>query len=362
MAHLRTLALGPFVTEGGHRLPDVTVGFRTWGDPSAPAVVIGHALTGDTDAVSWWSGLVGPGKLVDPAHHFVICAGALGSCVGTTGPGTNAGGARLGSRFPRVTIRDQARLHLRLLDHLEVAKVALAAGGSMGGMQMLELALCDAEAGPDRVDRLLLIGMGAAHGAWQIGVSEAQRMAIRADPRWRGGDFPADDPPADGLASARAMAMMTYRSAALFADRFGRGTQDRDFAIASYLRYQGAKLVDRFDAGSYVALTEAMDTHDALRHRSVDTLARLRTPALCVGISSDVLYPPEESRDLADRLGHGRYALLDSPFGHDAFLVDFDALDALARPFFAETGFYSCPPHHASIPIQPTGVLAWTCS
>lgn len=343
----------PFVTERGDRLPGVTVAYRTWGTLNAAAdnaVVVCHALTGDTDAASWWPGLVGPGRLVNPDRHFVICANALGSCYGTTGPGTlDAEGRRLGSRFPRVTIRDQARLHARLLNHLGVRSVTLAVGASMGGMQALELALVDREAGPDRVRRLVLIGMGAAHGAWQIGISEAQRMAIRADPKWQGGDFAPDAPPVAGLAAARAAAMMTYRSPALFGGRFGRERHeprfepdDPRYAVESYLRYQGAKLVGRFDAGAYVRLTEAMDDHDVGqgrgREHAASALARLSCEALCIGISSDALYPPEESRHLAGLLPNGHYAELDSPFGHDAFLVDFEALDALVRPFLTDTG------------------------
>ena len=355
MSPLQTLRLGAFTTEAGARLPDVAVAFRTWGAldaDAANAVVLCHALTGDSDAAAWWPGLLGPGRVADPERHFVVCANALGSCYGTDGPATtDADGRRLGSRFPRVTVRDQARLHARLLNRLGVRGVALAAGGSMGGMQALELALVDREAGPDRVRRLVLVGMGAAHGAWQIGIGEAQRLAVRADGRWRGGDFPADDPPEAGLAAARAMAMMTYRSPALFDGRFGREPHeprfepgDPRFAVESYLRYQGAKLAARFDAGSYVGLTEAMDTHDVgrggNREDAAAALARLGADALCVGIASDVLYPPAESRRLAEALPAGRYAELDSPFGHDAFLVDFEALDALVRPFLADTGFF----------------------
>ncbi len=367
MTHLFSPA-APFVTERGDTLDGVTVAYRTWGAldaDAANAVVVCHALTGDADAPAWWPGLVGPGLVVDPARHFVVCANALGSCYGTTGPGTAApDGRRLGRRFPRITVRDQARLHALLLDHLGVRGVALAAGGSMGGMQALELALTDREAradgtaGRDRVRRLVLVGMGAAHGAWQIGTSEAQRLAIGADPRWQNGDFAASDPPLAGLAAARAMALLSYRSPELFADRFGRTPHDATphaaadaldgdpcdgdaprFAVESYLRYQGAKLGRRFDAGSYVALTHAMDAHDIDRGRDCAVVDGLGADALCVGISSDVLYPPAESRALAARLPRGRYAELVSPFGHDAFLVDFAGLDALLRPFLADTGF-----------------------
>jgi homoserine O-acetyltransferase len=348
MPDLRTFHLDLFTTERGDALRGVEVAFQTWGRLRADgtnAVLVGHALTGTADAADWWPGLIGPGRVLDPARHFIICANALGGCAGTTGPATpGPDGERLGSRFPRLSVRDMARLHGLLLDHLGVTAVQLALGGSMGGMQALELALTDRERGPDRVRRLALIGMGAAHGAWQIGFGEAQRLAIRADARWRGGRFPAADPPADGLAAARAMGMMTYRSPALFAERFGRAAQPADpdgaFALESYLRYQGRKLVARFDAGSYVRLTEAMDDHDIARDRHPAILDGLAADALCIGISSDALYPPAESRALAARLPRGRYAELRSPFGHDAFLVDFDGLDALLRPFLADTGFF----------------------
>ncbi len=355
MPDLQTFHLARFTTEAGDRLPDVTVAYRTWGTLSAAAgnaVVVCHALTGDTDAPSWWPGVVGEGRVVDPARQFVICANALGSCYGTTGPATlDADGRRLGSRFPRVTIRDQARLHARLLNHLGVRGVALAIGASMGGMQALELALVDREAGPDRVRRLVLIGMGAAHSAWAIGTSEAQRMAIRADARWRDGDYPPDDPPEAGLAAARAAAMLTYRTPEQVQARFGRERHhprfeptDPRFAVESYLRYQGAKLSARFDAGSYVRLTEAMDGHDVGQGRgredAVSALARLGTHAVVVGISTDRLYPPAECRQLAAWLPAGRYAELTSDFGHDGFLVDGDALDALVRPLLARTGFF----------------------
>ncbi len=352
----QTFRLDRFTTESGDRLPDVEVAYQTWGALNASAdnaVVVCHALTGDADAAEWWPGVVGPGKIIDPARHFVVCANALGSCYGTTGPATlDHEGKRLGSRFPRVKIRDQARLHTRLLNHLGVRGVALAIGASMGGMQALELALVDREAGPDRVRRLVLVGMGAAHSAWAVGTGEAQRMSIRADARWRGGDFPADDPPVAGLAAARAAAMLTYRSPESFDERFGRERHqprfeptDPRFAVESYLRYQGDKLVGRFDAGAYVRLTEAMDSHDVGRGRGREdaptALAQLRADALCVGISSDLLYPPAESRQLAEWLPGARYAELVSPFGHDAFLVDFDALDALVRPFLEAAGFFS---------------------
>lgn len=333
----------PFVTESGFVFERPEVAYRTWGRLGAArdnAVVVCHALTGTPDAADWWGGLFGPGRPLDPARHFIVCANVLGSCYGTTGPRSAdpATGQPYGTRFPVVTIRDTVRLHGRLLDALGVEGVALAIGGSMGGMQALEWALTDA-----RVRAAVVVAAGHAHTAWQIGISEAQRQAIYADPRWRGGDYPPDDPPAAGLAAARAMAMMSYRSPALFQARFGRARQADDpdaFAVESYLRHQGRKLVGRFDALSYVRLTQMMDRHDAAAGRGTPeaVLGALGVPLLAVGLSSDVLYPPAEVRALATLARHGAYAELETPFGHDAFLVDFEALACAMAPFLAAHG------------------------
>jgi homoserine O-acetyltransferase/O-succinyltransferase len=333
----------PFVTESGFAFERPEVAYRTWGRLNAArdnAVVVCHALTGTPDAADWWAGLFGPGRLLDPERHFVVCANVLGSCYGTTGPRSvdPASGAPYGGQFPVVTVRDTVRLHGRLLDALGVEGVACVIGGSLGGMQALEWALID-----PRVRAAVVAATGHEHSAWQIGISEAQRLAIYADPRWRGGDYPEDDPPAAGLAAARAMAMMSYRSAELFAGRFGRAPQDGDadtFAIESYLRYQGQKLAGRFDACSYVRLTQMMDRHDVAAGRGTAkaVLGALDVPLLAVGISSDVLYPPEAPRRLAALARQGEYAELDTPFGHDAFLVAFEQLNEAMTPFLRAHG------------------------
>jgi homoserine O-acetyltransferase len=326
----------PFETESGFVFERPVIAYRTWGALSEArdnVVVVCHALTGDTDAADWWAPLFGAGRVCDPERHFVLCANVLGSCYGTTGPRSidPATGQPYGGRFPRVTVRDTVRLHRHLLDVLGVRGVEVAIGGSMGGMQALEWGLLD-----ERVRRLALIAIGPQHTPWQIGISEAQRQAIYADARWHGGDYPPDDPPVDGLAAARMMAMMSYRSPALFDERFGRGVCDADvFEIESYLRYQGAKLADRFDAASYVRLTQLMDSFDpaAARGPLADVLGAVAQSALVVGIRSDVLYPPADARRLAALLPHATYAELDSDFGHDAFLADAERLHDLMAPF-----------------------------
>ncbi|MEL6442851.1 MAG: homoserine O-acetyltransferase [Bacteroidota bacterium] len=362
----------PFTTEGGFTFEAPEVAYKTWGtlSPAADnAVLICHALTGHAAADEWMGDLLGEGKLLDPARHFVIATNALGSCYGTTGPRSRnpVTGELYGGAFPHVTIRDMVRLQRRLLDDLGVRRLALVIGGSMGGMQALEWAAMDAleedefkGGGPDGqpfVGRLAVLAAGAAHTAWQIGISEAQRSAITADPRWRGGFYPPYDPPRAGLAAARQMAMMTYRSPLLFAERFARTQRgDGTFEIASYLQHQGEKLVQRFDAVTYVRLTEAMDSHDVARDRPgttiADALAQVTIPAVVVGITSDVLYPPHEQQALGAALPNGIYLELDSPFGHDAFLVDFEKLDALLRSFVHAAAADSVTPGKSAPPAR----------
>jgi homoserine O-acetyltransferase len=200
-------------------------------------------------------------------------------------------------------------------------------------MHVLEWAFETTDDGAPFVQALVPIAVGGRHTAWQIGWSEAQRQAITTDPKWRGGEYPLDDPPTDGLASARMMAMVSYRSQPSFDGRFGRDVMaDQDgapYAVESYLRYQGEKLVDRFDPGCYVALTQQMDTHDVARGRGAyeAVLESIEQPALVVGIDSDVLYPLSEQRELAAHLPRATLEVLSAPHGHDAFLIELDALN-----------------------------------
>jgi homoserine O-acetyltransferase len=324
--------------EAGRRLAPVRVAYRTWGvlnEAGDNAVVVCHALTGSADADRWWAGMFGPGRALDPDRDFVVCANLLGSCYGTTGPTAidPASGRRYGPDFPPVTVRDMVRLQFALLQHLGVRRVQLALGGSLGGMLALEWPLLY----PALVRAVAPIAVSGRHSAWCIGLSEAQRQAICADPLWRDGRYAPESPPAAGLAVARMIAMCTYRSRASFDQRFDRRPQDETglFAVESYLRHQGRKLVDRFDACTYMKLTEAMDAHDVARGRGgyEETLRGVRQPALVVSIPSDVLYPPEEQEELARLLPHAELRRLDSPHGHDSFLIDTDALSEMVVEF-----------------------------
>jgi homoserine O-acetyltransferase len=298
---------GPFLLESGESLPRVRVAYRTWGtlDPGGSnGVLVCHALTGSADADVWWQDLFG--RSLDPAKDFIVCSNVLGSCYGTT-------------RAAEVSVRDMVRVQMALLDALGVRRLRLVIGGSLGGMQVLEWALLD----PERVEAIAAIATSGRHSAWCIALGEAQRQAIRIDP-------------IRGLAAARALAMCTYRSRASFEARFGRRRREPGrFEVESWLHHHGDRLLERFDADAYVALTRAMDTHDVARGRGEyeDVLRSIRVPALIVSIDSDVLYPPEEQAELASRIPKARLATLRSPHGHDAFLIETKELDRLVSEF-----------------------------
>ncbi len=338
----RRVAVGSFPLECGAVLPQVEIAYRTWGPRGArrpaSAVLVCHALTGSADVDAWWPRLLGGGRALDPERELVICSNVLGGCYGTTGPASvePRRGRPWGADFPPITVRDMVRLQAWLLDELEVERLSLVVGGSLGGMQALEWAATF----PERVEAVAAIATSARHSAWCIGLSEAQRQAILGDPDWRRGHYPAERPPRRGLAVARMIAMCGYRSWQSFDRRFGRQRGEDGYAVESYLRAQGEKLAARFDAASYVTLTRAMDAHDVGRDRGgvVAALSRFAGRALVVAIDSDVLYPPQEQQELAAALPGGELAWLRSPHGHDAFLIEAAAVDALLHDFREAAG------------------------
>lgn len=330
----------PFPLECGEELLQVQVAYRTWGTLNAAkdnGVLICHAFTGSADADYWWSPFFGSGKSLDPDRDFIICSNILGSCYGTTGPTSinPKTGEMYGANFPAITVRDMVHLQARFLEEIGVRSLNLAIGGSLGGMQVLEWAVLY----PDRVKAIAPIAICGRHSAWCIAWSEAQRQAIYADPNWKGGHYSENALPLQGLAIARMIAMSTYRSWENFAQRFGRQFQknkaNSQFAISSYLQYQGEKLVDRFDANSYIVLSQAMDSHDLSRpHLDYESVLRnIPHPTLVVGITTDVLYPPIEQEELAELIPNTTLAWLDSPNGHDAFLIDMEELNNFVFDF-----------------------------
>jgi homoserine O-acetyltransferase len=327
----------PLHLESGDVLDDVTVAYRTWGRLNSTkdnAVLVCHALTGSADVDGWWSDLLGPGRALDPNRDFVVATNVLGGCYGTSGPSGPAGpsGKAPGPDFPSITIRDQVQAQAQALRALGVEGMDLVVGGSMGGMQALEWAAME----PLPVSAVSAIGTPARHHPWAMGLAETQRQAIRADPAWKGGRYENRNPPEAGLATARMVALCSYRSPGSFHLRFERDVHpEGGFQVGSYLRYQGQKLSSRFDANSYLVLTEAMDTHDLARGRGTlgEALAGLRPRIQILGIQSDVLYPPHEIQELAEGIPDGTVGWIDSPHGHDAFLIEQDQVDSAVRGF-----------------------------
>lgn len=331
----------PFVTESGVRIERPVVAYQTWGELNSQrdnVVLVCHALTGNAAADEWFGGMFGAGKPIDPSRHFVICTNVLGSCYGTTGPASvnPATGRPYRVDFPIVTIRDMVRLQQRLFDALNINSIEMVVGGSMGGMQALEWCIMDG-----RPQSAVFIGMGKSHASWAIGISHAQRQAIYNDPNWADGYYGTTNRPEQGLAVARMIAMNSYRHPADYDQKFARNLQgnSKQFQVESYLNYQGGKINQRFDAVSYVRLTQAMDRHDVARNRSSyqNVLGRVDIPTLVVGIESDLLYPVEEQHELAELLSNSRYREIQSVHGHDAFLIEFDQLNAMIAPFLIET-------------------------
>lgn len=328
------VALGAFEFASGARLSDLVVAYRHDGLPPAdgPQIVVVHALTGSADAAGdWWEPLIGPGRALDTDRYGVLCANLLGGRYGTTGPTSidPDTGSPWGDSFPEVSTRDQAAAMWRLLDTLGIDRVALVTGGSLGGMVALEVALLQ----PARVDRLLPMAAPAATGPMAVAWNRIQALLIE-----RLGD--------EGLALARQLAMTTYRSEADFDRRFGRERQpDGRFSVISYLDYQGTKLVERFDGDTYRVLAGAMDRHDIGEGRgglsaALGALALSGTRLTALGIEDDILYGPRQVRVLADTAAaagvRSRYRELRSDKGHDAFLVEWDQIDAVIRDALAD--------------------------
>ncbi|WP_083486266.1 homoserine O-acetyltransferase MetX [Alicyclobacillus ferrooxydans] len=372
--HCRVARMPRFQCETGQVIFNLDVVYETWGELNAArdnAVVVCHALTGDAHAGpstlgadpsdGWWQGLIGPGKALDPEKYFVICSNVLGGCSGTTGPSSIApDGIHYGLRFPLVSIRDMVRAQINLIDSLGVEGVELVIGGSLGGMQVWEWLIEDC----DRVKNGIVMAAHAAFPPLAIGYNAAMRKAITSDPAWQQGDYYGGQAPTDGLALARTIGMLTYRAGGLYDVKFERrqtstglsdaiggeggiggtdgtgGTGRQEFTrpvyeVESYLAYNGEKFVKRFDANSYLYLTKAMDGHDIGRARGgLDAaLAMIQSKTTVVGINSDYLY---QSSDLAQTVARAEelgapltYLELDSPHGHDAFLIEYDMLNAL---------------------------------
>lgn len=310
---------------GGGTLAGATIGYQTWGTLNIArdnVIWICHALSGSSDAASWWPQLIGAGQAIDPAKYFIVCANVLGGCYGSLGPQSRApDGQRWGIRFPRIGIADMVEQQRLLADHLGISGIECVIGGSMGGFQALEWAARE----PDRVRSLAVIASSWRQPAQAIALADLQSRLIRNDPKFRDGDYPLHDPPVEGLSLARQLGHISYRTPEELDQRFGRERRaDGQFQVLSYLQRQGEKLVERFDALSYLVLSEALNAYDFCEGRGELRVAarRIRQPALITGILTDQLYPPSESAKLATALPEGHLEWIDAASGHDGFLLE----------------------------------------
>jgi homoserine O-acetyltransferase len=333
----------PFLFESGGQLDSVTVAYETWGELNASrsnAVLVLHALSADAHAYGpegrghltsgWWNGVIGPGLGIDTDHFFVVCPNVLGACQGTTGPSSLApDGRAFGSRFPVITIRDQVDVEVAFSNYLEIDTWAGMVGGSMGAMRALEWAIGQ----PNRVQQAIVLSVGAASTADEIALCSLQIRAIKNDPHFNGGDYyDSGSAPIDGMAIARGLGQFTYRTGNEFEIRFGRELQEEsdivgssDYAIESYLKYQGAKLGRRFDPNSYIVLSDAMNHHDVGRGRGgiATALGSIQIPVTVAGILSDRLYPLELQEQLVKLIPDASpLKVITSDFGHDGFLLE----------------------------------------
>lgn len=323
-----------FPLESGRSLPQLQIGYHTYGklnEAHDNVIWICHALTANSDVADWWSGLTGTGKVWNPEKYFIVCANILGSCYGSSGPLSINPETEMPfyAHFPMVTIRDMVQAHILLRKHLQIEKIALLAGGSMGGYQVLEWVLTE----PERIGKVFLITTGASESAWGISIHTAQRLAIEADATWQNDSADAGK---NGMKAARAIGMLTYRNYATFVDRQTDPDNSKidHFKASSYILYQGEKLVKRFNAQSYWLLTKAMDSHNISRHRAnkvKDVLKTIQQKALIIGITSDILCPVEEQRFLARNMPNAAYYEIDSLYGHDGFLIEFERIGKILQ-------------------------------
>ncbi|RJQ65458.1 MAG: homoserine O-acetyltransferase [Desulfobacteraceae bacterium] len=353
----------PLVLESGHLLGPVDIVFETYGAPNADrsnAILILHALSGNHHAAGyndphdrqtgWWDGMIGPGKPFDTNRFWVICSNIIGGCKGSTGPTSidPLTGAPYGLNFPIVTIGDMVEAQKRLVDHLGISRLYSMAGGSMGGFQVLEWALRF----PDMVRSAICIASAARLSAQAIAFNSIGRSAIIRDPEWKEGQYNGKGPE-QGLAMARMIGHITYLSEMLLDVKFGRRLQSAnrfsynftsEFAIESYLNYKGSTFTQRFDANSYLYITKAMDYFDLSRAYGPlkQAFARIKARCLFVSYSSDWLFPTLQTKEMVRALlSNGKpvsFIEVDSPFGHDAFLLEEEKLGRIVSGFLTGVG------------------------
>jgi homoserine O-acetyltransferase len=321
----------PFPLENGQVLPDIRIGYHTYGHLNAAGdnvIWICHALTANSDVIRWWPGMVGDHRHINPEKHFIVCANIIGSCYGSSGPLSEdpATGKPYYSSFPLITIRDMVKAHILLRKHLGISRIHLLMGGSMGGYQALEWCLME----PTIIRDLFLIATSAAESAWGIAVHTSQRLSIEADATWLDHKEEAGNL---GLRAARGIGILTYRNYAIMKEKQSDPDVNKldNYRASSYISYQGNKLSRRFNAYSYWLLTKAMDSHQIARGRGGDLMKVLATiiqRTLIVGITSDILCPLAEQEFLSAHIPNSELVKIDSLYGHDGFMVETEKIGA----------------------------------
>jgi homoserine O-acetyltransferase len=354
------------VLECGAKLGPVTLAYETYGtlnENKSNVILILHALSGDSHVAGyykaedekpgWWDNMVGPGKGIDTNKYFVVCSNIIGSCLGSTGPCTINPETVLpyGLDFPVVTIGDMVKAQKALIDHLGINKILSVVGGSIGGMQLLEWCVRY----PDMVDSALPLATTTKHSALAIAFNEVARQAIMADPKWNNGNYYFGPKPDLGLAVARMIGHITYLSDDAMRLKFGRRLQDKgdfsfnfdaDFQVESYLRYQGKKFVERFDANSFLYITKAADYYDFEKQHgngsAVEAFSKTKTKYLVISFTSDWLYPTYQSKAMVKAMKKNgldvSFCEIEADWGHDAFLISNERLTALIRGFLERVG------------------------
>lgn len=332
----------PFPLECGETLPAVTVAYHTYGmlnEKRDNVIWVMHGLTANSDVADWWPGTVGEGLFLDPNKYFIVCANMLGSCYGTTGPSsTNPATSKPWcDDFPKVTIRDMVHAHQLLADHLGISKIHEMIGVSLGGFQAIEWMVTD----PDIAENVMFCATDSSCSPWLAAFNQSMYMAIKTDPTW---GEPRLDTAKDGLATARSIALISYRGPFAY-NMSQRDSEDKEdpffHRVQTYQEYQGKKLCDRFDVYSYVRICQSGDSHDVGRGRGgiKNALSRIKANTLVVGISSDILFPPECLRQLADNIPGSRFEVMDSNFAHDGFLIEHKQLNEIMQRWRSQRNF-----------------------
>lgn len=330
---MQILSIRDFRLENGSELNNLNLAFQTFGRLNKRkdnVVWVCHALTANTNVLDWWEGLFGSLQLFDPKEYFIVCVNSIGSCYGSTGPASPLENKRpLLNEFPDLTVRDAARALELVREHLEIPKIKVLIGASLGGQQALEWSILN----PKAHDSLVLIATNAVHSPFGIAFNESQRLAIQADPTFYDGSISGGR---NGLIAARSIALLSYRSYAIYNEtQKDENTQERNLKAARYQRYQGEKLANRFNSHSYFGLTRMMDSHNVGRNRkSIEfALKEIKAKTLVIGITSDQLFPVSEQKFLTENIFGAQYAEISSDYGHDGFLVETEKISIIIEDF-----------------------------